>query len=109
MANFLGGRVHLVEDVLEELERLAKDLPALAALLRDWPSTSVRELDLKLKAEVAVVLKARKISDGHPDEDKGEIATVFSPSIDGAWARISPSQPTTATASALHATAGSKS
>lgn len=77
MAGFLGDRVHLVEDVLAELERLAEDLPALAALLERWPSTPVRELDLNLKADVAVALKARRISGSHPDEDKGEIATVF--------------------------------
>lgn len=77
MANFLGDRTHLVEDVLAELERLAGGLPALAALLEGWPSTPARQLDLNLKADVAVALKARQISGGHPDEDKGEIATVF--------------------------------
>lgn len=77
MADFLGDRVHLVEDVLGELERLAEGLPALAALLKHWPATPARALDLNLKADVAVALKARQISGSHPDEDRGEIATVF--------------------------------
>lgn len=77
MAEYLGERAHLVKDVHEELERLAEGLTALATLLELWPLTPARELDLNLKADVAAALKARQVPGGHPDEDKGEIATVF--------------------------------
>ena len=77
MAEYLGARVHLVEDVDVELRRLATELPALATLLEDWPLNPVRQLDLSLKAEVALAIKARHVPGQHPEEDRGEIATVF--------------------------------
>lgn len=67
----------MVEDVNVELERLASSLPALDALLRDWPPNPVRELGLSLKADVASAIKARQVPGQHPSEDVGEVATVL--------------------------------
>jgi hypothetical protein len=77
MAEYLGLSVHMVKDVHEELERLSDTLPALKTLLEDWPRNPVRELDLDLKADVAAAMKARRIPGQHPNEDRGETATVF--------------------------------
>lgn len=77
MAGYLGDRVYMVSDVHVELERLSRRLPALAKLLKNWPSNAVRELDLSLKVEVAEAVKARYVPGQHPDEDRGEIATIF--------------------------------
>lgn len=77
MAEYLGDQVHMVADVYVELERLASGLPALDALMRDWPPNPVRELGLSLKADVASVIKARQVPGQHPSEDVGEIATVL--------------------------------
>jgi hypothetical protein len=77
MAHFLGTQVHMVKDVHEELERIGKGLPALKALLDEWPPNPIRELSLELKATVAAAMKARQIPGQHPDEDRGETATVF--------------------------------
>ncbi|HSK49597.1 MAG TPA: hypothetical protein VK889_03785 [Solirubrobacterales bacterium] len=77
MAAHLGPRVHMVEDVHLELQRLAASLPALETLLEDWPPNPVRELGLDLKARVAQVIRARQIPGHHPDEDRGELATIF--------------------------------
>jgi hypothetical protein len=67
----------MVRDVHEELERLSSDLPALEKLLSGWPRNPIRELDMGLKAEVAAAMKARCVPGQHPDEDRGETATVF--------------------------------
>lgn len=77
MAEHLGDSVHMVEDVHLELERLSKGLPALEALLKDWPPNPVRKLGLPLKAEVASAIKARHVVGTHSREDLGEIATVL--------------------------------
>lgn len=77
MAKHLGDRVYMVADVHSELQRLSRRLPALARLLEDWPSNPVLELDKDLKEKVATAIKARWIPGVHPDEDRGEIATVF--------------------------------
>jgi hypothetical protein len=77
MARHLGDRVHMVSDVHIELRRLSQRLPALAKLLRGWPPNPVRELDLHLKGEVAAAIKARQVPGQHPDEDRGEVASVF--------------------------------
>lgn len=77
MARHLGDRIHMVSDVYVELQRLARRLPALARLLEDWPPNPVLELDVGLKADVAAVIKARHVPGQHPDEDRGEIATIF--------------------------------
>ncbi len=77
MARYLGDRVHMVEDVHTELRRLSEDLPALGALLEDWPPNPIRKLDLDLKAEVATAIKARHVPGQHRNEDRGEIATVL--------------------------------
>jgi hypothetical protein len=77
MAEFLGPDVYVVEDVHEELKRLAERLSALKSLLKEWPSNPVRELDLQLKAQVAAALKARRLPGMHQAEDRGEVATVL--------------------------------
>jgi hypothetical protein len=77
MAEFLGTRLHMVVDVHAELQRLARDLPALETLLEGWPPNPIRQLDLDLRAEVATAIKARHIPGQHYQQDRGEIATVF--------------------------------
>lgn len=77
MSGHLGERVHIVADVYAELQRLSPELPALETLLEIWPLNPVRELDLRLKAEVAAAIKARHVPGQHVDEDRGEIATVL--------------------------------
>lgn len=77
MARFLDGRVFMVSDVRTELLRISKRLPALARLMESWPENHVRELDLRLKADVAAAIKARLVPGQHPDEDRGETATVL--------------------------------
>jgi hypothetical protein len=58
-------------------QRLSRRLPALARLLEDWPPNPVLELNKGLKEDVATAIKARWVPGSHPNEDRGEIATVF--------------------------------
>jgi hypothetical protein len=77
MAKHLGSSVHMVDEVHLELERKAEEIAALKSFLEEWPPNPVRQLDVELKAQVAQVLKARQVPGQHPDEDRGEVATVF--------------------------------
>jgi hypothetical protein len=77
MAEYLEARLHMVSDVHAELQRLSPRFPALAGLLEDWPLNPVRELSLATKAGVAAAIKARQVPGQHPNEDRGEIATVL--------------------------------
>jgi hypothetical protein len=107
MAQFLGANVYMVEDVHEELERLAESLPALKSLLEDWPPNPIRELDLPLKVKVAAALKARRIPGAHQAEDRGETATISMPRSAGPTVRCSRWSPTTVTESNSRMTGGS--
>jgi hypothetical protein len=78
MLEHLGESLHMVTDVKEEIERKASGgSPALRRFLDEFPEERVHTLDLGLAASVAVAKKAIQLPGSHPDEDVGEIASVF--------------------------------
>lgn len=77
LAKHLGDDVHMVRDVHEELKGLAESLPALAKLIEWWPPHDPRDLSPQLTLEVADILSLNESLGKHPDEDKGETATVL--------------------------------
>jgi hypothetical protein len=78
MAEFLGERVHVVDEVHDELTRIAEEgLVPLQTLLESWPANEVIRLDPSLRAQIAPVIQLRELQDRHPKEDRGETATVL--------------------------------
>lgn len=75
MAAHLGGSVHVVDEVFDELTRLAETLAPLRSFLASWPPNAPLRLDPELRLDVASVVTVRATA--HPNEDRGETATVL--------------------------------
>lgn len=75
MAAHLGGSVHVVDEVFDELTRLAETLVPLKIFLTSWPPSEPLRLEQGLRLDVASVVTVRATV--HPNEDRGETATVL--------------------------------
>lgn len=74
MADYLGDRVFVVDEVHEELTRLADSLIPLKSFLKTWPPNDPVRLEPALRLQVSSLVVVRPRS--HPREDRGETATV---------------------------------
>lgn len=79
MLGYFGHRLHMVAEVRDELERkaIADGSPALRRFLDEFPEERVRVLDRELAVKVAVAKKVIQLPGAHPNEDLGEVASVF--------------------------------
>lgn len=76
-SDYAGDRVFIVHDVHEELLRNPKGIPALDKFLEFWPLAEPIQLAPEVREEVADALRFNARYGRHPDEDRGEHATVF--------------------------------
>lgn len=78
LAAYLGDRAYVVDEVFNELTRLAEEGNAtLTTFLESWPPNPPLRLDPELRLQVGSVVAVRALSTAHSGEDRGETATVL--------------------------------